>query len=110
MYSAVLAAALTGLTIVNAQAPGAPVPVPGVTGQLGDATIVDDNLAGVTYTAFLPNSTTSDLRGFVAGTSNANGTGVNFAISVSGFPDPSLGPFSTCYQDYFPSLPESPEC
>ncbi len=94
MYSAVLAIALAGLTMVNAQAPGAPVPIPGVTGKLGDATVVDDNEAGVTYTAFLPNRTTSDLRGFVAGTSNANGTGVNFAISVSGFPDPSLGPFS----------------
>ncbi|KAL8859362.1 MAG: hypothetical protein Q9178_004040 [Gyalolechia marmorata] len=93
MYSAILATALTGLSIVNAQAPGAPLPVPGVTGRLGDAEIVDDNVPGVTYTAFLPNRTTSNLRGFVAGTSNANGTGVNFAISVSGFPDESLGPF-----------------
>ncbi len=98
MYSAILATALTGLTIVNAQAPGAPVPVPGVTGRLGDAEIVDDNVPGVTYTAFLPNRTTSNIRGYVAGTSNANGTGVNFAISVSGFPDESLGPFSSSHR------------
>ncbi|KAL8895595.1 MAG: hypothetical protein Q9192_003544 [Flavoplaca navasiana] len=108
MYSAVLTTALAGLTMVNAQAPGAPVPIPGVTGQLGDATVVDDNEAGVTYTAFLPNSTTSDLRGFVAGTSNANGTGVNFAISVSGFPDPSLGPFM--YHIHDQPVPSNGNC
>ncbi|KAI4245396.1 MAG: hypothetical protein L6R40_002456 [Gallowayella cf. fulva] len=116
MYSTVLATALTGFALVNAQSPslapsqvpknaaGAPQPVPGVTGKLGNADIVDDNLAGVTYTAFLPNSTTSNIRGYVAGTSNANGTGVNFAIQLSGLPDPSLGPFSTIPQIPSPVL------
>ncbi|KAL8729904.1 MAG: hypothetical protein Q9166_004461 [cf. Caloplaca sp. 2 TL-2023] len=91
MYSAVLATALTAFAVVNAQAP---TPVPGVTGKLGDAEIVDTNPAGITYTAFLPNSSTSDIRGFVAGTSNANGTGANFVVQLTGLPDPSLGPFS----------------
>ncbi|KAL8660345.1 MAG: hypothetical protein Q9202_006654 [Teloschistes flavicans] len=89
MYSAILATALTGLSVANAAAPI----VPGTTGKLGDAAIVTTNPPGITYTATLPNSTTSDIRGFVAGTSNANGTGVVFNINLSGFPDPSLGPF-----------------
>ncbi|KAL8819284.1 MAG: hypothetical protein Q9223_002250 [Gallowayella weberi] len=105
MYTTVLATALTGLAIVNAQSPsippaqvpknaaGAPLPVPGVTGKLGNAEIVTNNRPGVTYTAFLPNSSTSNIRGFIAGTSNANGTGVNFALQISGLPDASLGPF-----------------
>ncbi|KAL8787167.1 MAG: hypothetical protein Q9213_002383 [Squamulea squamosa] len=108
MYSTILATALTGFTIVNAQAPGAPRPVPGVTGKLGNAEIVDNNVAGVTYTAFLPNRTTTNLRGYVAGTSNANGTGVNFAISVSGFPDPSLGPFM--YHIHDQPVPSNGNC
>ena len=118
MHSALLATALTGLALVNAQAPvtplpvdskGAPLPVPGVTGKLGDASVVDDNIAGITYTAFLPNSTTSGLRGYVAGTSNANGTGVNFAISVSGFPDASLGPFRMSLHTLFCPFSSTPE-
>lgn len=84
MYSAVLASALAGLVIVNAAGP---------TGALGNAAIVQGNPVGVTYTATLPNVSRSDIRGFVAGTSNANGTGVFFNINLSGLPDASLGPF-----------------
>ncbi|KAL8692442.1 MAG: hypothetical protein Q9218_002542 [Villophora microphyllina] len=94
MYSAVLATALTGFAVANAAPPIDGFIVPGTTGKLGDAAIVTTNTPGITYTAVLPNSTTSDIRGFVAGTSNANGTGVNFNINLSGLPDASLGPFS----------------
>lgn len=93
MYSVVLATALTGLALVNAAPPLTGTIVPGTTGALGDAAIVEGNPVGVTYTATLPNITTSDIRGFIAGTSNANGTGVFFNINLSGLPDASLGPF-----------------
>lgn len=82
MYTAILATALTGFAVVDA-----------ATGQLGDAAIVQGNPVGVTYTATLPNSPTTGIRGYVAGTSNANGTGVNFNVNLFGFPDSSLGPF-----------------
>ncbi|KAI4173017.1 MAG: hypothetical protein LQ348_006650 [Seirophora lacunosa] len=82
MYTAILATALTGFAVVDA-----------ATGQLGDAAIVQGNPVGVTYTATLPNSLTTGIRGYVAGTSNANGTGVNFNVNLFGFPDSSLGPF-----------------
>lgn len=65
------------------------------TGALGDAAIVQKNPVGVTYTATLPNSPSSGVRGSVSGTSNANGTGVLFSVSLSGFPAASLGPFRT---------------
>ncbi|KAL8805305.1 MAG: hypothetical protein Q9182_002073 [Xanthomendoza sp. 2 TL-2023] len=120
MYSTVLATALTGLAVVNAQSPslspaqvpknaaGAPLPVPGVTGKLGNAEIVTNNRPGVTYTAFLPNITTSNIRGFIAGTSNANGTGVNFALQISGLPDASLGPF--LYHIHDQPVPSNGNC
>lgn len=93
MYSVILATALTGFAVVNAAPPLTGFIVPGTTGALGDAAVVDGNPVGVTYTATLPNITTSDIRGFIAGTSNANGTGVFFNINLSGLPDASLGPF-----------------
>ncbi len=68
--------------------------VPGTTGKLGDAFVVNTNPIGVTYTATLPDTPRSNIRGSIAGTSNANGTGVTFRINVSGLPDASLGPFS----------------
>ncbi|KAI4125278.1 MAG: hypothetical protein LQ338_004350 [Usnochroma carphineum] len=93
MYSAVFATALTGLAVVHAAPPINGVITPGVTGKLGNAAIVEGNPVGVTYTAVLPNSPTTGVRGYVAGTSNANGTGVNFNVNFYGFPDASLGPF-----------------
>ncbi|KAL8648481.1 MAG: hypothetical protein Q9210_004966 [Variospora velana] len=89
MHTAILATALTGFAVVNAAGPI----VEGYTGRLGDAAIVQDNPVGVTYTATLPDSPTTGVRGYVAGTSNANGTGVNFNVNLFGFPDASLGPF-----------------
>ncbi|KAG6997792.1 hypothetical protein G7Y79_00037g073100 [Physcia stellaris] len=90
MHSSVLFTLASGLALVHAQAP---TPVPGVTGKLGNARIVENNPAGVSYVATLPESDTTDIRGSVVGTSNSNGTGVNFQISLSGLPDASLGPF-----------------
>ena len=69
--------------------------VPGYTGQLGDAAIVDDNPVGVTYTATLPDSNKTTIRGSISGTATSNGTGVRFVVKFRGFPSQSLGPFST---------------
>lgn len=70
-------------------------PVPGTTGELGPAAIVESNPKGVTYQAILPNKNTTGVRGYIAGTSNANGTGVVFNINFYGFANfDTLGPFS----------------
>lgn len=53
----------------------------------------DPTLQKVTYTAFLPKSNTTGIRGYVAATSNGNGTGVKFNVNVYGLPDASFGPF-----------------
>ncbi|KAL9585196.1 MAG: hypothetical protein Q9212_001661 [Teloschistes hypoglaucus] len=104
MYPAIFATALTGFAFAHAAGPI----VPGTTGKLGDAAIVTTNPPGITYTATLPNSTTSGIRGFVAGTSNANGTGVVFNINLSGFPDASLGPF--LYHVHDQPVPSNGNC
>ncbi|KAI9820030.1 MAG: hypothetical protein M1827_006601 [Pycnora praestabilis] len=88
-------------TLASPQFPNPPIngsidglPVPGVTGLLGNAAIVTNNPAGVTCTATLPNVNTTGIRGTVSGTSNANGTGVVFTINLTGFPsEPVFGPF-----------------
>ena len=90
MHSSIALATLSGLALASAQL----VPIPGVTGKLGDAEITTNNPAGVTYTAVLPNRNTTGVRGYVSATSNANGTGVVFNVNLFGFPDASLGPFS----------------
>ncbi|MCJ1372307.1 hypothetical protein MMC20_003530 [Loxospora ochrophaea] len=98
MHSTSLITALSAVALVRASVPlidgsiDGPV-VPGTTGKLGNAAITEDNPAGVTYSAVLPNSNTTSIRGYVAGTSNANGTGINFNINLYGFPSESLGPF-----------------
>ena len=94
MHSTILLTLATGLAFASAQAPGAPVPEPGVTGKLGPAKIIENNPLGVSYIAQLPDRKDTTVRGSVVGTSNNNGTGVKFQISLSGLPDPSLGPFS----------------
>ena len=65
------------------------------TGELGDAAITTDNVAGASYQAVLPNKNTTTIRGQITGTSNTNGTGVEFNINFYGLPDQSQGgPFS----------------
>ena len=94
MHSTILLTLATGLAFASAQAPGAPVPTPGFIGKLGPAKIIQNNPVGVSYIAQLPDRKDTSVRGSVVGTSNTNGTGVNFQVSLSGLPDPSLGPFS----------------
>lgn len=102
MHSAIAIAALSGLAFVNAQAPGAiliegspvydgPV-IPGITGKLGNAAVTTNNPLGVSYTATLPESPTTGVRGFVKATTNSNGSGVAIQVSLR-LPDASLGPF-----------------
>ena len=64
-------------------------PTPG----MGPAPIVKGNPVGITYSATLVESEKSGIRGFVSGSSSADGQGVDFTIELSGFPDASLGPF-----------------
>ena len=65
-----------------------------VTGQRGDAAITTHNLLGASYQAVLPESNTTGIRGQITGTSNSNGTGVEFNINFYGFPnEASNGPF-----------------
>ncbi|MCJ1480289.1 hypothetical protein MMC06_000444 [Schaereria dolodes] len=92
----VLLTTLTTLTVVRSQSIGGSIVgpiVPGTTGKLGDAPITENNPTGVTYTAFLPNSNTTNIRGFVSGTASNNGTGVVFTVSLTGLPPADLGPF-----------------
>ncbi|MCJ1364634.1 hypothetical protein MMC16_003748 [Acarospora aff. strigata] len=90
--SALLSIAVIGTqALINGTING-PI-VPGTTGKLGNASVVTTNPVGVTYTAILPDTPKSSIRGYVAGTTNANGTGVNFNINIYGLPDASLGPF-----------------
>ncbi len=78
-------AALLSLTLAAAQA---------ITGQLGDAPIATNNPAGVSYQAVLLKKNTTGIRGYVTGTSNGNGTGVQFNVNLFGFPDEKEnGPF-----------------
>lgn len=90
MRTAAATCALLSFAVIGTQA--------ATTGKLGNANVVTTNPVGVTYTAILPDTPKSSIRGYVAGTSNANGTGVNFNINIYGLPDQSLGPFSkfTC--------------
>lgn len=78
-----IVAALSGLALVCAQEP-----------NFTPAEEVEENPAGVTYQAILPESAKSSVRGYVAGTSAPDGNGVNFNVNIYGLPDASLGPFS----------------
>ena len=118
MYTSAALAALTSFALVNAQSPvpndpllgGSPAPpgavliegspsydgpvIPGTTGKLGNALVTTNNPAGVTYTAFLPESNSTTIRGYVSATATANGTGVTFNVNLSGFTNVgTLGPF-----------------
>lgn len=64
-----------------------------VTGALGDAAVVSDNPVGDVYTAHLPESNKTSIRGYISASSQT-GTGVTFEVVLVGLPDLSLGPFS----------------
>ncbi|KAI9810639.1 MAG: hypothetical protein M1826_003493 [Phylliscum demangeonii] len=95
---------LTILALVLAEE----APKPGVTGALGNAAIVKDNPIGVRYTATLPNSNTTTIRGSISATASGNGTGVQFTVDFSGFPDQSLGPF--LYHIHDQPVPANESC
>lgn len=89
MYTSA-AVVLSALALVNAQT----IREDGTaTGELGDAQIVNGNPQGVTYTATLPDRDDTEIRGFISGTSNSNGTGVTFTVDFTGFPSEELGPY-----------------
>ncbi|KAL9130598.1 MAG: hypothetical protein Q9217_001258 [Psora testacea] len=50
----------------------------------------------------------TQIRGYVAATTNANGTGVNFNVNLSGFPSSTLGPF--IYHIHDQPVPASGNC
>ena len=110
MHFSIALAALSGLALVNAQVPGATTikgsptydgfPVPGTTGKLGNAAITQNNPQCVTYNATLPS--TGSVRGYVAATANANGTGVFFNVYLTGLPSESLGPFCKSLYEHLP--------
>lgn len=91
MHSTLLIAALSSFALVRAQSP---TPIPGTTGELGPAEEVEGNPPGVTYQAILPDSEKTTIRGYVTGTSSADGKGVDFNVNIFGLPDSSRGPFS----------------
>ena len=91
MHSTLFIAALSSFALVCAQSP---TPIPGTTGQLGDAEEVEGNPPGVTYQAILPDSKKTTIRGYVTGTSSPDGNGVDFNVNIFGLPDSSRGPFS----------------
>jgi hypothetical protein len=88
----VLTAAISGL--INAQSTDVPV-----TGILGNATVVENNPAGIIYTATLPKTQffnpadpRGNIKGAVSAVGNSNGIGVAFSVDLSNFPT-SGGPF-----------------
>lgn len=83
----------SSLALASAAGPIDGPVIPGTTGKLGNAAVVTGNPAGVTYTAVLPNSATSGIRGFISGTTAPGGTGVTFNVNFYGFPSAALGPF-----------------
>ncbi|KAH6671295.1 superoxide dismutase [Halenospora varia] len=69
------------------------------TGQLGNATVVENNPLGQTYVATLPATSffnptdpLGNIKGSVSAVANPNGIGVQFKVSFSNFPT-SGGPF-----------------
>jgi Cu/Zn superoxide dismutase len=54
--------------------------------------VVNNNPIGASFFATLPNTEGSTLRGTITGTSSGNGTGVDWAVSLSGLPATG-GPF-----------------
>lgn len=57
------------------------------------APVVNSNPIGASFYATLPAIEGNTLRATITGTSSGNGTGINWALSVSGLPATG-GPFS----------------
>lgn len=78
-----------------------------------NAPVVQDNPIGTQYIAMLPDKNDTTVRGAVAINTNANGTGANVQVSISGLPATG-GPFSKHCHAITPScgheLTISPQC
>ena len=74
-----------------------------VSRQLGIDPITQNNPPGLSYQALFPSDNTSSIRGYFAGTSTRNGTGVSFNINIYGPPlqDSSMSLFSKCADQKF---------
>ncbi len=98
MLTSIALAALSTLSLVNSQVlyNGTLTGTngTGTTGKLGDATVAPQ-VVGLTCLATLPNRNNTGIRGYIQGTGTATGT--NWTVSLSGFPDASLGPFSMSF-------------
>ncbi|MCJ1281643.1 hypothetical protein MMC26_000964 [Xylographa opegraphella] len=112
MYRNVLTLVTATLALVDAQAGSIfGSIVPGTTGKLGDATIISNNIIGMTYQAVLPQSTTTGFRGYIIGSSVTNGTGIVFSTNIYGFSDEAaLGPFRKVYHIHESPVPSDGNC
>ncbi len=78
-----------------------------VTGILGNATVVENNLPGPIYVAtlpeeefFNPNDPRGNVKGSISATANPNGIGVSFQVTFSNLPT-SGGPFRMLNPKHF---------
>lgn len=97
--------------IVTAQSPPPPSTVPEYsaspeTGALGNASVVENNPPGITYTAVLP-SGLEKINGTVSATANPDGIGVKFQVKFANLPS-SGGPFS--YHLHVAPVPSDGNC
>jgi len=86
------------------------------TGTRGDALIVTNNPLAAQYIATFPDTPNSPVRGQVHAETVLNGTGIRFAVAISGLPD-NVGAFrkltllrltnASSNQAIFDSLPHS---
>ena len=113
MWSNIALAALSGAALVTAQNPPAATPsnavlisgdasydgpvIPGTTGKLGNAALVNDNPVGAVYQAVLP-ATKQYGRGYVKAVTGAGGKGIQFSVSFSGLPPATAGPFRMSFE------------
>lgn len=110
MRTTLALAALSSVVLVNAQNPPAATPsnaviisgdasydgpvIKGTTGKLGNAQVITNNPLGAQYKATFSDSKTY-VRGSLTAQTGPGGKGVQFSISVSGFPSANAGPFCT---------------
>ncbi|MCJ1334228.1 hypothetical protein MMC10_010935 [Thelotrema lepadinum] len=58
----------------------------GLAAAVPDAPLSQNNPLGATYMATLPNSSFTTIRGTISGSTNTNGTGVDFTVSFDSIP------------------------
>jgi Cu/Zn superoxide dismutase len=95
MLSSTFVIVLSAAALVGAQTPSTVAPV------------VNNNPIGASFFATLPNTEGSTLRGTITGSTSGNGTGVDWAISLSGLPTAG-GPF--LYHIHEKPIPANGNC